>query len=188
MSKTGEDNLRPSSHATQRGGRIAAQFPRVAHDQIPDLVFLEVRPEVFDRIKFRRVGRQRFHLQAPLGGGKEVFDQPAAMDRSSIPEDQQRCAQVAQERLEELDNLRTFDGTGMNLKIEIPEGYSRNDRKTFPAEGLLENGRLAARRPSSHPVRTRAQAAFVDENNGAPLALRFFFSFGQVYRFQCAIF
>jgi hypothetical protein len=38
----------------------------------------------------------------------------------------------------------------------------------------LENRRLAARRPSSHPVRTRAQAAFVDENNGAPLAACFF--------------
>ena len=188
LSKTGEDNLGASSHAPQRGRRIAAQFPRVAHDQVPDLVLFEVRPQVFDRIEFRRVGRQRCHLQAPLGGGNEVFDQPAAMDHSSIPEDQQRRAQVAQEHFEKFDNLRAFDRTGMDLKIEVPEGDSRNDRKTLPAESLLENRRLAARRPSAHPVRPRAQAAFVDENNGAPLAARFFFSFGQVERCQCAIF
>jgi hypothetical protein len=67
----------------------------------------------------------------------------------------------------------------MNLEIKVPQGYSRDDRKTFPAERLLDHRRLATRRPSSHPVRTCAQATFVDEDNGAPLSQRFFFSCGQ---------
>jgi hypothetical protein len=179
LRETGEDNLRSPSHATQSGGRIAAQFPRVAHHQISDLMFLEMRPQVLDWIEFGRVGGQCFHHNLSLSAGNEIPDQPAAVDRSSVPKDQEWRSHVTPQCFEEFDNLRTFDSARMNLKIEVPQCYARDDRKTLPAESLLDHRRLAARRPSSHPVRAGAQAAFVDEDNGAPLLQRFFFSFGQ---------
>lgn len=180
MSKAGEDNLGSSSHAPQGGSSIAAQFPSVADDEISELVLFEVRPQVFDGIEFRRVSRQRCKLQPPLGGGHELLDQPTAMDGSSIPKNQQWRVQVPQKCGQELDDLRALDGARMDLEIEIPQRHSRDDRKTLPAKSLLDHRSLAARRPSPHPVRARAQAAFVDEDNGASLPLGFFLRFGQV--------
>src|SRR5205823_2938882 len=119
-------------------------------------------------------------LQLPVGAGGKVFDQFAAMDRRSVPDNQQRRLHVAQERSEKLDDLRAFDRTGVNLKIEIPQHDARDDRKTLPTESLVNDRRLATRRPSPNPVRTRAQAAFVDEDDGAPLSLGIFFKAGQV--------
>lgn len=90
-------------------------------------MFLEVRPQILDGIEFGRIGRQGSDLQAALSGGDELFDQLAAMNGRSIPEDQQGCLQVAQERFEELDDLWTLDGAGMDLEVEVPESNPRDD-------------------------------------------------------------
>lgn len=156
LGKAGENDLRSATHAPQRGCGIATQFPSVAYDEITDLMFLEVRPQILGGIEFRRVGRQGGYLQTPLRGGHELFDQLTAMNGRSIPEDQKRRLQMAQERFEEFDDLRTLDGARMDLEIEIPESDPRDDRKTLPAEGLLDDRSLAARRPGAHPVGTRA--------------------------------
>ena len=81
---------------------------------------------------------------------------------------------MAQERFQELDDLRTLDGARMDLEIEVPESHPRNDRETLPTESLLDDRGLAARRPSAHPVRTCAQTAFVEEDDGASFPRRFF--------------
>lgn len=179
MGKAGENDLGTPSHAPQRGRGIATQFPRVARDQIADLVLLEVSPQILGGIEFRRVGWQGGDLQTPLSGRDELFDQLAAMNGRSIPKDQEWGLQMAQECFQELNDLRTLDGARMDLEIEVPESYSRNDRKTLPAEGLLEHRGLAARCPGAHPVRTCAQATFVEEDDGAPFPGGFFFRFGQ---------
>lgn len=102
------------------------------------------------------------------------------MDGRSVPQDEQWGIEVPQERGKELDDLRALDGASVNLEIEIPERHSCDDRETLPAEGFLDNWSSAARRPSAHPVRARAQAALVDADNGATLPLGFFFRCGRV--------
>jgi hypothetical protein len=67
----------------------------------------------------------------------------------------------------------------MDLKIEVPESDSRDERKTLPAESLLDHRGLATRRPSTHPVGARAQTAFVEEDDGAAFPRGFFLSVGQ---------
>jgi len=101
------------------------------------------------------------------------------MNGRAIPEDQEGCLEVAQECFQEFDDLRTLDRAGVDLEIEVPESDSRNDRKTLPTESLLDHRGLTTRRPSAHPVGTRAQTAFVEEDDGAALSRRFFFRFGQ---------
>ena len=188
LGKTGENDLGSAAHPPQCGGRIAAQFPSVADDQIADFVFFQVGPQILGGIEFWSVGRQGGYLQAPLGRGHELLDQLAAMDGRSIPEDQQWNLQVAQERFQEWDDLRTFDRARMDLEIEVPERDSRNERKTLPTEGLLDHRGLTAWRPSAHPVGTCTQAAFVEEDDGASCTRGFFLRFGQPERGQCAIF
>jgi hypothetical protein len=179
LGKTGENDLGAPAHAPQGSCRIATQFPSMAHDQIADFMLFEVRPQILDGIKFRRVGGQGRNLQASLSGGDELFDQLAAMNGRSIPEDQQWRLQVTHERFQEFDDLETLDGTRVDLEIEVPESYARNDRKTLPAEGFLDHRGLAARRPGAHPVGTRAQAAFVEEDDGASFPCGFFLRRGQ---------
>lgn len=95
---------------------------------------------------------------------------------------------MSQQRFEELHDLRTLDRAGMNLEIEIPQRQPGNDRKTLPSKGLMDYWRLSAWSPSSHPMRTRAQSAFIKEDNGAAFFAGFFFNAGQVFCFQMAIF
>jgi len=76
--------------------------------------------------------------------------------------------------LQKLDDLEAFDAAGVDLKIEPPEGQAADDRKTFPIEGLLEDGGLSAWRPSACPRRPGTQAAFVNKDDGAALLPRFF--------------
>jgi len=95
---------------------------------------------------------------------------------------------VTQQRFQEGNDLGTFDGSSVDLKIEVPESDSGNHRKAFPTESLLDDWGLAAWRPRAHPVRARTQAAFVEEDDGASFACGFFLRRGQRSRFQCAIF
>jgi hypothetical protein len=39
---------------------------------------------------------------------------------------------------------------------------------------VLQHRGVAARRPSAHPAGSLTQSAFIDEDDGAPLALGFF--------------
>ena len=118
----------------------------------------------------------------------ELFDQFAAMNGRSIPKDQQGCLQVAQEHLEKLDDLWTLDRAGMDLEIEVPKRHSCDDRKTLPAESLLDHRSLAARRPGAHALWPRAQTTFVEKDDGSPFPRCFFLSCGHTERFQCVIF
>src|ERR1035437_6936982 len=54
----------------------------------------------------------------------------------------------------------------------------------MPVEVILQHRRVSARGPGAHPMGPLAQPAFVDEDDGAPRAERFFLSCGQRTRFQ----
>ena len=52
-------------------------------------------PHVFDRVEFRRVGRQALYQDAPTGAGNVVPNQGAAMDGRAVPQDQAFAWNVA---------------------------------------------------------------------------------------------
>ena len=87
---------------------------------------------------------------------------------------------MALEVSEEFDHLRALDAAGMDLEIEAPEGQAPDDRETFPVEGFVQKRSLSARRPGA----AGAQAAFVEEDDGAPLLAGLFFKAGQSTRCQ----
>jgi len=182
----GDDGI-SAAHAAQGSRCLQAEFPSLGGNQIGDLMRLEMPPHVFYGIKFGRIGGQPLDLNASPGGGDVIFDQPAAMNGRAIPEDQDFSGDMPLEMFQEFNHLQTFDAAGMDLKEESPQGQATDERKAFPVEGLLQNGRLSAQRPGAGPRRPGAQPAFVNKDKGLALPPRLFFNAGQTFRFQWAI-
>jgi len=149
---------------------------------------LEVAPEVFHRIEFWSVGWQPLDDHSSTGAGKILGDQPAAVDRRPIPDDQKLPRDMTLQVFEELHDLGALDGALVDLKQAAPQSQCPNDREALPIEGLLKHGGLAHWRPGPGPGGARAQARLVNENDGAPLVPGFFLMFGHCTRFQCEIF
>jgi hypothetical protein len=114
--------------------------------------------------------------------GKVRFDQSTAMNRGTIPKDQQFSAHVSLEVLEELDDLQAFDAASMKLEVKPPKGQAADDRKAFPVERFLQDRRLPARGPSARPRWPSAQTAFVNKDDGATLLAGLFFNAGHSTR------
>lgn len=156
-------------------------------NQVGDLMRLEMSPHIFDGVEFGSIGRQPLDLNASPGGGNLVFDQKAAMNGRTIPEDQDFPGNMPLEMFEEFNHLQTFDAAGMDLKEESPQGQATDDRKAFPVERLVEHRGLSAWSPGARPGRPGAQPAFVNKDNGSALPARLFFNAGQTSRFQWSI-
>ena len=141
-------------------------------------------PHILDRIEFRSIGRKAFQNDVLAGGGDEILDQQTAMDRRTIPKDQNFAGDMSLQVPEELNDLGAFDTALMNLKIKPPQRQPSNDRKTFPVEGLVQHRCMSARRPSADTGRACAQPAFIDEDDGSPLLAGLFFKAGHSTRCQ----
>src|SRR5215471_8994029 len=139
-------------------------------------MLLPVGPNVFDRIQFRCVAWEVFHPQALALLGDEVAGNLAAVGRQPVPDDQQRSGNVAEQGLQEVDHLRTFHAALVQPEIEVVERDPGCRREGVPIEVVLQNGSLAARRPSSHAMRPLAYSTFVDEDDRASFFLGFFFN------------
>lgn len=89
--------------------------------------------------------------------------------------------------MEELGGPHPVDAAFVDPEEELPQGDSGDEREFFPVERLLQHGGAAAGGPGAHSVGARAQSAFVDEDDRALFAARFFFSAGQPWLVHCAI-
>jgi transposase len=81
--------------------------------------------------------------------------------------------------LQELNDLRAANGPGKESEVEVPPRHPRHGRQRLPVEVILQHRRLSLRRPGAAAVRAFAQSAFVAEDDGAALFLRFFLISGQ---------
>ena len=181
------DDARAAAHSAQSGGGVQAQLPTMLDEQIGDLVFLEVSPEIFDRIELGSIGWQPLQPEAPVAAGEGLLDRFAAVDRGAIPDDKQFAWDMAQQRLEELGGLGTADAAFINPEVEPIQRQPGDDRQLVPAERLVQQRGLPTRRPGANPMRSGAQPAFVDEDDGAAFPPGFFLRRGHSTRFQWAI-
>jgi hypothetical protein len=111
----------------------------------------------------------------------------AAVGREPIPNEQNVAINVAEQVLEELDDLFGLEGLFEDLKVEVPKSDAGDDGQGFPVEVELENGRLPSRRPCTPPMRSLTQTAFVYEDDRPALFLSFFLISGQRLCFQASI-
>lgn len=155
------------------------QLPTVAGEQVGDFMLLEMSPEVFDRIELGGVRGEALEPQPAGACGEECLDGLAAVNRGSVPDHQELARDVAHQRLQELGRPYSIDAAFVDPEEKLPQGDPRDQREFFPVERLLQHWRAAAGSPGAHPVGPRAQSAFVDEDDRAVFAPRFFFRFGQ---------
>ena len=119
--------------------------------------------------------------------GDVILNQMAAVRRQTVPYQQQRQTQMSDQGLEKVHYLGLLDRTGIQTKVEVPQREPGGHRQTLPVEVVLQDGRLPARCPSAAAMRPLAQPAFVDEDEDAPFAERFFLRAGHTFFFQCWI-
>lgn len=158
---------------------MVTQFPGIPGEKIGDFMLLEMGPEILDRIELRGVSGQPLEPEAAVALGQKHLDWLAAVNRSPVPDDQELAGDVPQEGLQELGGTHSVDAAFVDPEEKLPQSDSRDQREFFPVERLLQHRRAAAGRPRAHPMGARAQSAFVDEDDGALFAPRFFFSLGQ---------
>ena len=136
-------------------------------------MLLPVTPDVLHWIEFRGVTRQPLDCEPTALCADEVADQARPMRRQSIPHHQQLARQMTQQVAEEVHHLRRANRGRIKPEVEVPPGDSGTGREHLPVEVVLQHRSLPARRPGTYPVRSLAQSAFVDEDDGAPFAERF---------------
>ena len=91
-------------------------------------MMLAVRPDVLHRVQFRRAGRQVLCIQTTVLIADELLRDPTAVGRKPIPNQQNVAIDVAEQVLEELDNLLGLDGLLEDLKVEVPSSQPGDDR------------------------------------------------------------
>ena len=160
------------------------EFVEVGRTIVGQRMALQPCPQIFDRIQVGRVGRQERHLDVAVGRVQILEDEFTVVRSQPVPDNQQRLLQVRAQRLEELDVLFFLDRAFVQSKQAVPARQAGNDRDVRPIEVELNDGRLPLRRPGAYSRGSFAQSRLVDENNQSSLAVRFFLSAGQVFRFQ----
>jgi len=170
----GGDELGSAAHVGQGFTSEGAQLADVLGAEVGQAVLFEVTPYILNGIEFGRIGRQLGGVDASFEAIEVLANEAAAMDHGAIPNEQQFAGQLFLQVLKELDDLRTFDRSGMELEVEVPDRQAADDREFLPVEVKLQNRGFSAGSPSAHAMGLLAEAAFVDENDDSPFFQGFF--------------
>jgi len=145
---------------------------------------LQMTPDVFGRIELRCIGRRLLDLDGAVQCFQVIAHESRAMRRQSVPDDQQRLADLLAEGMQELDDLRALDGAWKQPEVETPECDAGNGRQLVPVEVVLQDRRLALGRIGAHTGRPFAVSRLVDEDDDPSLFRSVFFRAGQRVCFQ----
>src|SRR6266550_4574209 len=181
------DEPRSALHGFEPVAGEGAHLADAVQAEIGQLALLHVAPDVLDRVEFRRVRGQSFQDQVPVERFDIVLDDPAAVRRQAVPDDQQLATDLLSQRVQEFDELRAADRASVEAEIEVPETDAGDDRQLLPVEAVLQDRCLAFGRPGFDPSGPLAQSTFVDEDDGASFAAALFFSAGQRLARHCLI-
>ena len=85
-------------------------------------------PDVLHGIQFGGVGWQILDGQAAFLAADELLGDVTAMSREPIPNQQHVALDIAQQVFQKFDDLFGLDGLFEDLKVEVPDGDSGDDR------------------------------------------------------------
>ena len=111
-----------------------ADFADGVEAQIGDLVLFEIGPDRLNGIEFRGIGRQARNRNMAVQLYEPGVEFSAAMDGSTIPDDQQRFLDLALEGTEKFDDLLGANGPGKEPEVELREGQTGNGRELLPSK------------------------------------------------------
>jgi hypothetical protein len=107
--------------------------------QIPQLDPFELLPETFARVQLRSIGWQAFQMQSLCCTvGQELFDHMAAMNRGTIPNDDQTAGNLAEEGLQKGDHICRIEGMVLVEEVQFAlRGQGADGREMLAGPPLL---------------------------------------------------
>jgi hypothetical protein len=140
---------------------------------IPEFDTLQVCPEALAGIQFWGIGGEALDLEPWRGAvGQELLDEVAVVDRRAIPNDQKRARHLAEQMLQERDDIGGIDGLVLAVEIQLARRRYRTDgREVVTRPPLSENGRLAYRGIGTDDTGQGIEPRFIDEEDRLPLGL-----------------
>src|SRR5882724_11352041 len=178
------DERAAALHRTQIAARKLSQIGQVASAVVGHRVMFQVAPDVFDWIQRRRISRQILQGDVPVQAIDVFFYQSRSMRLQAIPDDQQLLADRAVQRFEELHDLRAFDRSREESKVETPITHAGNHRQLLPGEAVLENRCLTLGGPGTCATGSFGQTRLIDEDDYSALSRSDFFTVGHRFSFQ----
>ncbi len=172
------DQCRAVLHGTQTSSGKVTDLSKRAGAEVTDLMGLQIAPEIFHRVEFRRVSRQERQLDVHVVTLNVPAHHFAFMRLQTIPNDEQGAVNLTSECREKLDDLRSFDAAWKQTEVKLPEAYPRYSGELFPREAVLQDWCLSAGCPGAHPRGTFGKPRLVDENYGLAAFFGVFFSAG----------
>ena len=151
---------------------------------------LEMRPDPFIGVQFRRVPRKPLEMETGTPS-RQGLHLGSLVNAAAVQEDDDMAAEVPQEGAQKDRDLDGADVlAGMQMQIEADpaarrtDGHGRNRRDFVALVAVPDDRGLAPGRPRPPDVRDQQKPAFVGERQVGLQALRVFFILVQRYRFQ----
>jgi len=152
----------------QRVHHQIQQFITALHAGIADRSF-RLRPDIFFRVEFRRIGRKPLHAQPPMTTAKRNHF-PIPMNRAAVQERDHRPAQMPQQLSQVSHHVGRRRVPRVNLKIQTQafaprrDAQAADDRQSLPPVTVPQHRRLTHWRPSAQHRRNEQKSALINEN------------------------
>jgi hypothetical protein len=160
---------------------VVSQVREVQAADVTQLDVFEIGPDALVRVQVGSVAWQLFQAD-PLGAsvGQEVLDGLAAMDRGAIPEHQELAGDMAEQLLQEADNVRALVRVVLDVQQQATvRGDAADDGQMIAAQRQAEDRRLAAWRIGADGAGEQLEAGLVDPDDGPSLLVSPLFRAGQ---------
>ena len=165
--------------------RSAVQFRECDGRVVGERVHLQVGPEVLGRVELGRVWREIDEVDAAVSSMKPRLGR--SVNIQSIPDDQDRCTDLAAEPPQEGQHLLGIDvfvwqerKVKSHLLATRRDGQSGNHRDPLTrASALIQDRSLADWRPGPSDKRRHEQSTLVQEDQGCLQPPGVFFTLGQ---------
>src|SRR5579863_521473 len=161
-----------------------SHIAEVASTVVGHGVMFEIPPNALDGVHVGCVRGQIVDRDLPALGLDVRLHELRAVGLQAVPYDEKLLANRALQSFEELDDLRTLNRAVEQSEVEAPVAQAGDHRELFPAEAVLQHGRLTFRSPSSCATRSFGQTRLVDENDYSALSRSDFFSSGHLLAFH----
>ncbi len=171
MTQTAPDDVRLLAEPLARGAELPSRLREIRTAEIAHLHALEVPPNPLLGIDLWRVAGEALQVNPRSRTlAEELLDCLAAVDRRTIPDDQQLARDVTQQMLQEANDLGAPDRRLVDLEVELlVQTHGPDHREMIMAERVVQNRRLAHRSVSTHHRGQQVKATLIDEEQRALL-------------------
>ena len=175
------DDGPPVTKTSGGEAEVVSQVGEAQAADVAQLDVLEVAPDALVRVQIGGVAGELFQADALSSAAREeVLDRLAAMDGSTIPEHQELAGDVAEQVLEEADDVGALVGVLLHQHQQPSlRGDAADDRQVVAAQRQPEDGRVPARGVGPDGPGQQVEAGLIDPDDGPAFLVGPLFRAGQ---------